>query len=139
MSYRNLSPDQRALLFRQIFSRPQLLHKERIEAAALLVDAEGAGDFEAGGMNDYAKRVLGYDIRRGFQGIYEAANVLRAIRAGRLAVSEEIFRTWASFPIIKVSGLLSKQPEKLSEAIEIIRLGKDTTNRLNELCRRKKI
>lgn len=90
-------------------------------------------------MNDYAKRVLGYDIRRGFQGIYEAANVLRAIRAGRLAVSEEIFRTWASFPIIKVSGLLSKQPEKLSEAIEIIRLGKDTTNRLNELCRRKKI
>jgi hypothetical protein len=136
MSYRNLSPDQRALLFRQIFSRPKLLHKERIEAAALLVDAEDAGDFGTGGMNDYAKRILGYDIRRGFQGVYEAAKVLRAIRSGRLAVSEEVFRTWDSFPIIKLSGLLSKQPSKVSDALEIIRSGRDTTNRLKELSKR---
>ena len=123
----------RKLRFREIALRPKPLNRERIEAAKFLVDAEEAGEYGTGGMNAYAKQILGVELRRDFQGIYQAAKLVRLSRVGKIPVSEEELENWDSTPIQWFSGFVSNQPQKVAEALEIIRSRKNVTNRLREL------
>lgn len=116
-----------------LVNRPKLVQKERREVAKILIAAESAGVFGAGEMNSYAKRITGVDIREEFQGVYEAVNVLQGIRSKSVIATEDEFNTWGSFPVIELSSTMSKRPEKLPEALEIIRSKKDVTNRLRAL------
>ena len=133
MSVRNLSFAERKTHFQQIAVDPKLINNERIDAARFLLEAEEAGEIRSGEMNSYAQDVLGIELRRGFQGIYQAVCLLRLIRAGELAATEEELETWDSTPIQWISGIVSKQPKKVAEALEIIRSRRDVTNRLKEL------
>lgn len=112
MNVRNLPFAERKIHFQQIAINPKLLNNERIDAARFLLEAEEAGEFHFGGMNLYAKQVLGIELRRGFQGIYQAVSLLRLIRSGKLAASEEELETWDSTPIQWVSGIVSKQQKR---------------------------
>ncbi len=114
-----------------------MLNEERIDAARFLVEAEEAGEYFTGEMNSYAQQILAIELRRGFQGIYQAACLLRLIRNGKLAASEDEIEAWGSTPIQWISGIVSKQPEKVAEALEIVRSKRDVTNRLKELRARK--
>jgi hypothetical protein len=133
MSARNLSFGERKVYFQRIAVNPKLLNEERIDAARFLVEAEDAGEYFTGEMNSYAQQVLGIELRRGFQGIYQAACLLRLIRNGKLAASEDEIESWGSTPIQWISGIVSKQPGKVAEALEIVRSRHDVTNRLKEL------
>ncbi len=137
MNARHLSFAERKIHFRQLAANPRELNEERIDAARFLVEAEEAGEYVPGGMNSYAQQVLGIELRRGFQGIYQAACLLRLIRSGRLVVSEDEIEEWGSTPIQWISGIVSKQPEKVAEALEIVRSKRDVTNRLKDLRSRK--
>ena len=121
----------------------------------LLVAGEEAGDFDKGaqGMSTYARTLTAYpekrdkegnlvhkayegiDLRRDIQGTYEACNVMRGIRSGKLAMSELEFdsKQFGSFPLIMLSGFMSKSPEKVADALEIIRSGDRVSDRLKEL------
>jgi hypothetical protein len=133
MSARNLSFAERRSHFQQIAVDPKLINNERIDAARFLIEAEEAGEFHNGEMNAYAQQVLGIELRRGFQGIYQAVCLLRLIRSGKLAATEEELERWDSTPIQWMSGIVSKQPKKVAEALEIVRSRRDVTNRLKEL------
>jgi hypothetical protein len=133
MNARNLSFADRKTHFQEIALDPKRINNERIDAARFLLEAEERGEYHAGEMNTYAQQVLGIELRRGFQGIYQAACLLRLIRAGKLEVTEDELETWDSTPIQWVSGIVSKQPDKLQEALEIVRSRRDVTNRLKEL------
>lgn len=137
MSARNLSFGERKAYFQKIAVNPRELNEERIDAARFLVEAEEAGEYVTGEMNSYAQQVLGIELRREFQGIYQAACLLRLIRKGKLAVSEDEIEAWKSTPIQWISGIVSKQPEKVAEALEIVHSKHDVTNRLKELRARK--
>lgn len=107
------------------------------ELPKILIAAEECGDFGSGSgaMNAYAMKVTGVELRREAQGTYEACNVLRAIRANKIAMTEDEFdsKPFGSFPLIMLSGFLGKAPEKVGEALEIIRSGLDVTKRLQAL------
>ena len=133
MTVRNLTFAERKIHFQQIAVDPKRINNERIDAARFLLEAEEAGEIHAGGMNSYAQEVLGIELRRGFQGIYQAVNLLRLIRVGKLEATEEELETWDSTPIQWMSGIVSKQPKKVAEALGIIRSRRDVTNRLKEL------
>lgn len=107
------------------------------ELPKILIAAEECGDFGSGSgaMNAYAVKVTGVELRREAQGTYEACNVLRAIRAKKIDMTEDDFdsKPFGSFPLIMLSGFLGKAPEKVAEALEIIRSGLDVTKRLQAL------
>lgn len=131
--YHRMKLSEREMSLRHLVLRPKLLQKERREVARILLASESAGAFGPGEMNAYAKRISGVDIREEFQGVYEAVNVLRAIRDGSLPATELEFDTWGSYPVIMLSGFMSKRPNQVPQALEIIRSGQDVTNRLKEL------
>lgn len=105
----------------------------KVMIAKLLVAARMKGDFDDGEMNAYAQRVTGIELRRELQGTYEAVNVLQAILDGECGLTEAEFESCPDFGRVTISGLLSKAPEKVAEAVEIIRSGTDVTKRLKEL------
>lgn len=105
----------------------------KTKIAKVLVAAYEAGDFETGEMNSYAARVTGLELRREVQGVYEAVNVLEGIRAGQIDATEDEFDQWKDIARVALSGLLSKSPEKIPEALRIIRSGEGVTKQLKAL------
>lgn len=114
--------------------------KGQKEIAMQLVAAEEKGLFKEGEMNTFAIKVTGVELRRELQGTYEAVNVLRAIRKGEIDMTEEEFvsKKFGSFSLIRLSSLLSKNPDLVDEALEIIRDGKNVTNGLRALGKKPK-
>lgn len=131
--YNRMTSAEREKSLKHLVNRPKLVQKERREVARILLASESAGAFGPGEMNSYAKRISGVDIREEFQGVYEAVNVLRAIRDGSLPATEQEFETWGSFPVIMLSGFMSKRPDQIPQVLGIIRSGLNLTNRLKEL------
>lgn len=150
--FKALSPKERAKNVVS-FARKSMDSKKLL--TKVLIAGEEIGDFGRGNgqMAAYAKQVTSYpestdeesgivtpafegiDLRRDVQGTYEYANVLRGIREGKLAMSEVEFDSdvFGSNGLIQLSGFMSKSPEKVSEALEIIRSRNDVTNRLKAL------
>lgn len=127
-----MTANQAATTLKSLCTRHATGKKEIVK---LLVAREEAGDFGKGEMNTYAQRVTGMELRREIQGTYEAVNVMKGIRSGELPMTEEEFdsKKFGSFPLIMLSGFMSKSPEKVIPALEIIRSGEDVTKRLKEL------
>lgn len=127
-----MTANQAATTLKSLCTRHTTAKKEIVK---LLVAREEAGDFGKGEMNTYAQRVTGMELRREIQGTYEAVNVMKGIRSGELPMTEEEFdsKKFGSFPLIMLSGFMSKSPEKVIPALEIIRSGEDVTKRLKEL------
>lgn len=98
--------------------------------AKILVAAEEKGDYGSGEMNAYAQRLTGVELRREIQGVYEAVNTLKGIRAGTVPLTEEQFETCPDFGRVTISGMLSKAPGFVPEACAIILSGEDVTKRL---------
>ena len=134
--FQSMTSDQRA---KNLASRAVKQSEAKKEISKILVAAEAAGDFGKGKgeMNAYATKITGVELRREAQGVYEYCNVLREILSGKLAVTEAEFDSarFGSFPLIVLSGLMSKAPEKVTEALEIIRSGIDVTKRLQALIK----
>ena len=107
------------------------------EIVKILVAAEEKGDFGKGEMNSYAQRVTGYELRREVQGVYEHCNVFRAIRSKEIAMTETDFDKAGKAGLIKLLSCLSSRKELVAEAVEIIKSGKEVTNRLAELMKKK--
>jgi hypothetical protein len=101
--------------------------------AKILVAAEEKGDYGSGEMNTYAQRLTGVELRREIQGVYEAVNTLKGIRAGTVPMTEEQFEKCPDFGRVTISGLLSKAPGFVPEACAIIESGEDVTKRLKAL------
>lgn len=101
--------------------------------AKILVAGEEKADFGPGEMNAYAQKITGLELRREFQGTYEAVNVLKGIRSGSVPMTEADFDRVLGFALVIISGLLSKSPEKVATACEIAVSGKDVTQRLKAL------
>lgn len=132
-NYDIMTPCDREKSIKHLVTQAKLVQRERREVARILLASETAGAFGPGEMNSYAKRISGVDIRVEVQGVYEAVNVLRAIRAGILPASEQEFDKWGSFPVIMLSSFMSKRSKLVPQALEIIRSGRDLTNRLKKL------
>ncbi len=103
--------------------------------AKILFAAESAGDFEPGEkLNAFAQRVTGCELRRECQGVYEAVNVLRGMKSGKVVLTETQFDEVRGFALVCISGLISKQPEKVAKAVQIALSGaKDSVAQLKEL------
>lgn len=109
------------------------------EISKIIVAAEESGDFGKGEMNSWSLKITGIELRRELQGTYEYANVLRGIRSGDLPFAEKEFDKAPSFGLIKLAGFMGKNdPEKVAECLEIIRSGKDLTNRLKAMTAKPK-
>jgi hypothetical protein len=132
--FKVLSPEGRVTNLKSRVTKATTAKKEIMK---LLIAGEECGDFGSGKgeMNAYALKITGHDLRREIQGTYEGCNVLRAIRSGKLAMTEDEFdsKPFGSFPLIMLSGFMTKSPENVSEALEIIRSGIDVTKRLQAL------
>lgn len=89
-------------------------------------------------MNRYANDILGFDIRREIQGIYESTRILQGIQDGAIPLTEKEFEEAGNYAIIKLSSIYSNQPEYLSEACDMIRAGRGkVTQQLKEIIARK--
>ncbi len=134
LEFTKLTANQRANGLKTLVVKQATAKKE---IAKILVAAEECGDFGKGKgeMNTYAVKITGVELRREAQGIYEYCNVMRAIRAKSISMTEAEFDSakFGSFPLIMLSGFMGKSPEKVSEALEIIRSGLDVTKRLQAL------
>jgi hypothetical protein len=108
------------------------------EIAKILIAAEKRGDYGPGEMNSWCKDTVGIELRRAAQGTYEAANVMREIDSGKLAMTEAEFDQCPSYGLIVLSSLMKKTPEKVADALEIIRAGTDVTNKLRALIKGEK-
>jgi hypothetical protein len=121
-------------------SRVKKDNETKKEIAKILVAAEEKGDFGKGEMNKWSLEITGVELRREVQGTYEYATVLRGIRSGELAFTEEEFDKAPSFGLIKLAGFMGKKDgEKVAAALEIIRSGEDVTNRLRALTAKPKV
>lgn len=122
---------------KDLVSRASKQAEAKKEIMKILIAGEECGDFGRGKgeMNTYAQKLTALDLRREIQGTYEGCNVLREIRSGKIAMTEKDFdsKPFGSFPLIMLSGFLGKSPEKVPEALEIIRSGVDVTKRLQAL------
>lgn len=132
VQFKEMSPQARATSLKSLCTRLSTARKEIVK---VLVAAEETGDYGKGEMNSYAQRITGIELRREAQGTYESVNVLKGIRQGAVPMTEAEFdsKKFGSFPLIMLSGFMSKSPEKVIPALEIIRSGEDVTKRLKAL------
>ena len=132
IQFKEMTAGDRAKNLKSLVTKQTTAKKE---IAKILVAAEMQGDFGKGEMNSYAQQVTGVELRREAQGTYEFVNVIKGILSGELPMTEEEFdsKQFGSFPLIMLSGFMSKSPEKVADALAIIRSGDDVTKRLKEL------
>lgn len=123
-----MSKDERAS---NLKSRVKKYDVSKKEIVKILVASEEGGDVGKNeSLNAFANRVTGYDLRREVQGVYEHCNVLRAIRAKEITMTEADFDKAGKSGLIKLSSCLSSYKSLVPEVVEIIKSGKDVTNRL---------
>lgn len=125
-----LSAEKRATLLQ---STVLSARKAQKIVAKILTIASELGDFKEGEMNTYSNRITGVELRRELQGTYECVNVLKAIRANAMTMTEQEFDDCPMFGAIILSSFLAKSPEKVEDALAIIRKGEDVTKKLKEL------
>lgn len=129
-------PARSAALLAQIGT----LGNQQKAIAKLLFACEEKGDFAEGeSLNAFAQRVTGVELRRECQGVYEAVNVLRAMKAGKVVMTETQFDSIRGFAVTTISSLLARAKDKVADAVKIALSGdKDVVKQLKELAGKKK-
>lgn len=115
-------------------SRTRKDDETKKEIAKILVAAEESGDFGKGEMNSWAMKIVGCELRREIQGTYDLVKVLQSSRASEIVFTEAEFDKTPKSALYSLARIIRKKDAgKIASALEIIRSGKDLTNRLKEL------
>ncbi len=87
---------------------------------------------EGTSLNKWATKVLGFEIRKTVQHVYELAHIVRGVIAGNLGISEPDYWKMSQNDLVQLSAFITKDEYKprLAEAVEAVKSGEKVRQKL---------